>query len=119
MGPFFHVSSSASRFLSAMRNPSSMIPQSHFWIVWAPEADERRFLAGIPITLLAILALWTNGIGTIGGRYTIPAAGGLWWILYLLKFGKRLQRRGELGRTILLPGIFGRYPYRADYVVFA
>lgn len=82
------------------------LPQSHFWIVWAPETDERRFLAGIPITLLAILALWTNGIGTIGGRYTIPAAGGLWWILYLLKFGKRLQRRGELGRTILLPGIF-------------
>jgi hypothetical protein len=84
---------------------TTTLPQSHFWIVWAPEADERRFLAGIPITLLAILASWTNGIALIGPR-TIPAAGGFWWILYLMKFGKRLQRRGELGRTILLPGVF-------------
>ena len=75
------------------------------WNVWAPEADERRFFAGIGVTLLAILAAWTNGIGLMG-RYTIPVAGGLWWILYLLKFGKRLQRRGELGRTILIPGAY-------------
>lgn len=30
----------------------------------------------------------------------------LGWILYLVLFGKRLQRRGELGRVILAPGLF-------------
>jgi hypothetical protein len=82
--------------------------QSRFWIVWAPEPDEQRFLRGVPITLLAILLLWKNGLPLTGrqGRYDIPVAFAVWWILYLLKFGKRLQRRGELGRTIVLPGIF-------------
>ena len=82
--------------------------QSRFWIIWAPEPDEQRFLCGVPITLLAILLLWKHGVPLTGsqGRYDFPVGYGVWWILYLLKFGKRLRHRGELGRTIVLPGLF-------------
>jgi hypothetical protein len=78
--------------------------QSRFWIVWAPEADERRFLLGIPVTW-GILLTWKNLTGDFW-RYDIPGVLAVWWILYLVKFGQRLRHRGELGRTIVLPGLF-------------
>jgi hypothetical protein len=74
--------------------------------LWTPEPDEKRFLAGLPVTLLLILFLWKqNGADPLGG-YAIPASFALWCAAYVIKFRQRLQARGELKRAIIAPAVF-------------
>ena len=76
------------------------------WTVWAPEADEKRFLAGMPIVMFLIILLWGRGLLPFIGFYRFLAIFAVWWIAYTVKFGKRLRNRGELKRTIIIPALF-------------
>ena len=82
--------------------------------VFHEEADERRFLAGLPIAMFVIIflirALAHTGLGREWREFLRPdlvlVVSVLWWIAYLLKFRKRLASRGELGRAIVAPALF-------------
>jgi hypothetical protein len=74
--------------------------------VWTPEPDEKRFLAGISITLVLILFLWKQGVGDPLGGYSIPASFALWCAAYVSRFWQRLKNRGELKRVIIVPAVF-------------
>jgi len=81
------------------------IGRAVIWKVYSPEADERRFLACQLILICLVLFGWRVGIHPLG-VYAIPAVLGIWWTAYLLIFGRRIRRRGELGRAIAGPTIF-------------
>jgi hypothetical protein len=74
--------------------------------LWSPEADEMRYVSVFAMVTFLILPLWGHGHLKFMGHNPVMAAQVLGWILYLLLFGKRLQRRGELGRLILAPALF-------------
>ena len=74
--------------------------------LWTPEPDEKRFLVGLPITLVLILILWKQGLGGPLGGYSIPASFALWCAAYVLRFRQRLKDRGELKRVIIAPALF-------------
>lgn len=83
--------------------------------VFHEEADERRFLAGLPlavfVALFLIRTLIHRGFSREWAPFLNPAdwvlvVFTLWWIAYLLKFRKRLESRGELGRAIIVPALF-------------
>lgn len=73
---------------------------------WTPEPDEKRFLAGLPITLVLILLLWKQGLGDPLGGFSVPASFTLWCAAYMIRFRERLKSRGELKRVIVVPAIF-------------
>ena len=74
--------------------------------LWTPEPDEKRFLVGLPITLVLILTLWKQGLGDPLGGYSIPASFALWGAAYVIRFRQRLKNRGELKRVIIAPALF-------------
>ena len=74
--------------------------------LWTPGPNEKRFLAGLPITLLIILFLWKQGMPGPLGAYSIPASFALWCSAYVILFRQRLKERGELKRAILAPAAF-------------
>jgi hypothetical protein len=74
--------------------------------LWTPEPDEKRFLVGLPITLVLILILWKQGFGDPLGGYPIPASFALWCAAYVIRFRQRLKDRGELKRVIIAPATF-------------
>ena len=74
--------------------------------IWTPEADERRFLVGLPVTLILILFLWKRGLLGSLGPYPILASFAFWCITYSIRFWKRLQNRGDLKRVILASAAF-------------
>jgi hypothetical protein len=74
--------------------------------LWTPEADEKRFLVGLPITLVFILILWKQGMGDPLGGYSIPASFALWCAAYVIRFRQRLKDRGELKRVTIAPVVF-------------
>jgi hypothetical protein len=74
--------------------------------LWAPEPDEKRFLVGLPITLVLILVLWKRGLGDPLGGYSIPASFALWCAAYVIRFRQRLKHRGETKRVIIAPAVF-------------
>ena len=76
------------------------------WTVFTPEADERRFVAGMPIVMFLILLLWGSGHLLFIGFYWFLAIFAAWWVAYLVKFGKCLRNRGELKRAIIAPAAF-------------
>ena len=73
--------------------------------LWAPEPDEKRFLAGLPIAVFLVPFLWKHGIHPLGA-YLGPAIFFLWCLAYVIKFGRRLKERGELKRVIIAPAVF-------------
>lgn len=74
--------------------------------VFAPEADERRFLAGLPIAIFVTIFLWRGGWLQSLGPNPVLVISVLWGIAYWLKFWKRLKNRGELKRAIIAPAVF-------------
>lgn len=68
--------------------------------VWTPEADERRFLVGLPIVTFLIIFLWGRGFLGFMGPNPMLANFGIWGLAYLVKYRKRLQNRGEFRRVI-------------------
>jgi hypothetical protein len=83
-----------------------------FWLLrllshslWTPEPDEKRFLAGLPIAMFLVPLLWKIGIHPLGA-YLGPAIFFLWCLVYVIKFGRRLKKRGELKRVIFAPAVF-------------
>ena len=74
--------------------------------IWTPEADERRFLVGLPVTLILILFLWKRGLLGSLGPYPILASFAFWCIAYSIRFWKRLKNRGELKRALIAPAVF-------------
>jgi hypothetical protein len=83
------------RFLGVLSRP-----------LWAPEPDEKRFLVGLPITLVLILFLWKQGLEVPLGGFSVPASFAFWCAAYVIKFWQRLKDRGELKRVIIAPGMF-------------
>lgn len=74
--------------------------------LWTPGPAEKRFLAGLPITLFLILFLWKQGIpGPLGG-YSMTASFALWCSAYVILFRQRLKDRGELKLAIIAPAVF-------------
>jgi len=69
--------------------------------VWTPEADERRFLAPLPIVMFCLMPLWGKGFLHFMGSNPILAVFALWCGAYVFKFWQRLQYRGELKRVII------------------
>jgi hypothetical protein len=74
--------------------------------IFTPEADERRFLAGLPIALFVIIFPMGRGWLQFLGPYPGLVIFALWWTAYLIKFRTRLKSRGELKRAIIAPGVF-------------
>ena len=74
--------------------------------IWTPEADEWRFLAGLPITMYVIIFLWGRGWLQSLGPNPVLVIFALWCIAYVIKFRKRLKNRGELKRAIIAPAVF-------------
>ncbi len=74
--------------------------------VWTPDADETRFLAGLPIALFILVFLRADERFQPLGPNLILAVFALWCMAYVLKFRKRLKRRSELKRAILAPAVF-------------
>ena len=74
--------------------------------VWTPEADERRFLAGLPIVMFLIIFLWGRGLLQSMGPYPVLVNFAFWCIAYMVKFGKRLQNRGEFKRVLIASAAF-------------
>ena len=82
--------------------------------IFREEADERRFLAGLPVAMFATLFLskavadgaWGTGWLQFPGPNWILVIFALWWTAYLVKFWKRLKSRGELKRAIFGPTLF-------------
>ncbi len=87
---------------------SGFVPLLGFFLhpLWAPNPDEKRFLVGLPITLVLILILWKQGLGDPLGGYSIPVSFTLWSAAYVLRFRQRLKDRGELKRAIIAPSVF-------------
>jgi hypothetical protein len=77
-----------------------------FWTVFAPEADERRFLAGLSVSMFLIIPMWGRGLLQFMGPNPVLASLVVGWTGYMLKFGKRLRHRGELWRVIIAPAAF-------------
>ena len=73
---------------------------------WTPEPDEKRFLVGLPITLVVIQILWKRGWGDPLGGYSSPASFAFWSAAYVIRFRQRLKDRGELKRVIIAPAVF-------------
>lgn len=89
------------------RKARMKIDGSHlFWTVFAPEADERRFLAGLSVSMFLIIPMWGRGLLQFMGPNPVLASLVVGWIGYMLKFRKRLRHRGELGRVIIAPAAF-------------
>jgi hypothetical protein len=79
---------------------------SHPILTWTPQADEKRFLVGLPITLVLILILWKQGIGGSLGWYPFPVSYVLWFAAYAIRFRQRLKDRGELESVIIAMAVF-------------
>ena len=74
--------------------------------LWTPKPDEKRFLVGLPATLILILILWKQGLGDALGGYSIPAIFALWCAAYVCRFRQRLKDRGELKRFIIFQAAY-------------
>ena len=74
--------------------------------VFTPEADERRFLTGLPIAIYVIIFLWGRGWLQSLGPSPVLVTSALWCIAYVIKYRKRLKNRGELKRAIIAPASF-------------
>ena len=74
--------------------------------LFTPEADEKRFLAGLPIAMIVTVVLWKRVwfLSLIPNPVMVLFA--LWCTAYLVTFRKRLKHRSELTRAILAPAIF-------------
>lgn len=74
--------------------------------VWTPEADESRYLNTLVVATFLILPLWGRGYVNFMGPNPVLVINVAAWLVYLTVYGKRLRRRGELGRMILGPTVF-------------
>lgn len=74
--------------------------------LWSPAADEKRFLAGLPLTLVLILVMWKRLQFDPLGGYSVEVSFALWSAGYVLRFRQRLKDRGELIRSTVAPALF-------------
>ena len=74
--------------------------------IFSPEADERRFLAGLPIALVVVLVLWGRGWFQFLGVNPVLVVFTVWCTAYVIRFWGRLKNRGELKRAIIAPAVF-------------
>jgi hypothetical protein len=74
--------------------------------LFTPEADERRFLAGLPIAMIVTLVLWKRVWLQSLGPNPVLVILALWCMAYLIEFRKRLKHRGELKRALIAPAVF-------------
>jgi hypothetical protein len=74
--------------------------------LWAPGPNEKRFLVGLPITLVLLLILWKPSLEDRLGGYSVPASFALWCAAYVIGFRRRLKDRGELKQVIIAPAVF-------------
>lgn len=74
--------------------------------LWSPAVDEKRFLTGLPVTLILILVIWKFLQFDPLGGHSVEASFALWSAAYVLRFRQRLKERGELTRVIIAVALF-------------
>jgi hypothetical protein len=91
-----NTSSCPGRVLRALSTP-----------LFTPEFDEKRFLAGLPVTIAVVLFLWGKGwwLDSLKPNPVLLLFVA-WWLAYLVKFWKRLIHRGQLKHALFLPALF-------------
>src|SRR5664279_1910617 len=63
------------------RKAPMKIDGSHlFWTVFAPEADERHFLAGLSVSMFLIIPMWGRGLLQFMGPNPVLASLVVGWI---------------------------------------
>lgn len=73
--------------------------------LFTPEADEKRFLAGLPVAMLIAILLMRKGWFEPLGPKAVLVLLAVWLLAYVTRFWGRLRDRGELKRAILAPAI--------------